>query len=107
MADDKLEITQEARDAAADIWRDLIAKPGECIAEKQIRVGGAMDQMPLTQTLQRAMTQAAEAAAGRALEAAAKVIEERNRNEGGKLDANAIRSLDPSQIAADTGEGLG
>jgi hypothetical protein len=46
-------VVQEDREAAADVWRDMIAKPGECIAEKQIRAGGAMDTMPLTQAFAR------------------------------------------------------
>jgi hypothetical protein len=56
-----VEVTQADRDGAADIWRVLIAKPGECIAEKQIRAGGAMDQLPLTQAFARHRIAATEA----------------------------------------------
>jgi hypothetical protein len=48
-----VKVEQVDRDAAADIWRDMIARPGECIAEMQIRAGGAMDAMPLIQAFAR------------------------------------------------------
>ncbi len=46
-------MSQAARNAAADLWRDLIARPGECIAERQIRAGGGMDELPATQAFAR------------------------------------------------------
>ena len=36
-------IKQTDRDAAADMWRDYVAKPGECIVERQMR-SGEMDE---------------------------------------------------------------
>lgn len=44
-----LPVEQVDREAAANVWRDHIAKLGECIAEKQIRAGNMMDALPLTQ----------------------------------------------------------
>lgn len=53
---DKVSVTQADREAAADIWRDLIAEHGECMAEKAIRAGGVMDATPLVQAFARHRT---------------------------------------------------
>lgn len=39
-------VTQADRDAAADIWRDYVARVGECIAERGMRSGGLDDGLP-------------------------------------------------------------
>jgi hypothetical protein len=49
---DPLAVTQADRDAAADYWRDFVAKPGECIAENQMRAGH-LDFMPSVQAFAR------------------------------------------------------
>lgn len=56
-APDKLTVEQVDRDAAADIWRDYVAKIGECLAEKGIRSGG-VDDGSLVQTIARHRQQA-------------------------------------------------
>lgn len=43
-----IDVTQSARDAAADVWHDYVAKIGECIVENSIRKGG-MDESNLVQ----------------------------------------------------------
>ena len=43
-------VSQEAREAAADIWRDYVAKIGECMAEKSIR-SGAQDDTLIVQAI--------------------------------------------------------
>jgi hypothetical protein len=45
-AGDLLPVTQADRDAAADIWRDYIARVGECIAERGMRAGQLDDGLP-------------------------------------------------------------
>ena len=40
-----VEVTQEDRNAAANIWRHYVAKIGECLAEKAIRSGANDDTM--------------------------------------------------------------
>lgn len=41
-----VEITQADREAAANIWRDYIAKTGEIIVERNMRSGGLGDGLP-------------------------------------------------------------
>ena len=52
-----VEVIQSDRDAAADIWRDYVAKIGECLAETGIRSGG-VDDGSLVQTIARHRQQA-------------------------------------------------
>lgn len=40
------QITDSDREAAADIWRDYVARVGEIIVEKQMRQGGLDDGLP-------------------------------------------------------------
>lgn len=43
MSENPVAVTQADRDAAGDIWRDFVARTGECITEKAIRSGGIDD----------------------------------------------------------------
>ena len=47
-----VEVTQADRDAAANIWQDFVARPGECIVERALRRGD-MDDSPLIERLAR------------------------------------------------------
>ena len=47
-----VEVTQADRDLAANIWQDLVARPGECIVERALRRGD-MDDSPLIEILAR------------------------------------------------------
>lgn len=40
------DVSQRAREAAADIWRDYVAKVGEVIVERCMREGGLDDGLP-------------------------------------------------------------
>jgi hypothetical protein len=44
---------QADREVAADIWRDYVAKVGECMAENAIRKGGPSDQSMIVQRVAR------------------------------------------------------
>lgn len=67
---EQLEVSQADRDAAANIWRDYVARVGECIAEKAIREG-ASDCTMIVQAFarHRQATEARMSAAVEALEA--------------------------------------
>lgn len=58
-------VTPKDREAAADAWRDYVAKIGECIAERAIREG-KMDECLLVQSYARHRCEALEEAAGKA-----------------------------------------
>lgn len=64
---EQLEVSQADRDAAANIWRDYVARVGECIAEKAIREG-ASDCTMIVQAFAR-HRQATEARMAAAVEA--------------------------------------
>lgn len=68
---DVVQVTQADREAAADIWRDYVARIGEVIAENVMRSGGMDDGLPTT--LARHRLSSGDAAAVR--EACAKVAE--------------------------------
>ena len=42
---DPVPVLQEDREAAADVWRDFVAKIGECMAEKALRAGQMDDSL--------------------------------------------------------------
>lgn len=76
---EQLEVSQADRDAAANIWRDYVARVGECIAEKAIREG-ASDCTMIVQAFAR-HRQATEARMAAAVEAererCARIVERR------------------------------
>ena len=41
-----VEITQADREAAADVWRDYVARTGEIIVERNMRAGGLDEGLP-------------------------------------------------------------
>lgn len=61
---DELLVTQEDREAAADVWRDYIAKVGEVMVEKGIR-DGSLDHGSLVQAFARHRIAQAKADAAR------------------------------------------
>lgn len=65
------EIEQCDRDAAADIWRDYVAKIGECMVERQMRSGEMDEFSSLIHTVARHRI----AAHNAAIEAAAAEVE--------------------------------
>lgn len=46
MTNESAPVEQRDRDAAADIWRDYIARTGEIIVERNMRAGGLDDGLP-------------------------------------------------------------
>ena len=66
MSDEVNEVTQADRDAAADIWKNYIARVGEIMAEKAIREGASDDTM-IVQAFARHRTAASQASAGEGL----------------------------------------
>jgi len=46
MTEPTVEVSQSDRDAAADVWRDYIARTGEIIVERNMRKGGLDDGIP-------------------------------------------------------------
>jgi hypothetical protein len=44
MNKDTMPVVQADRDEAADVWRDFVARPGECIVENNLR-NGSMDEV--------------------------------------------------------------
>ena len=55
MSGDKLTVTQADRDVAADLWRDFVARPGECIVENCLR-RAEMDDSGLIHSIARHRT---------------------------------------------------
>jgi len=78
------EVTDADREAAADIWRDFVARPGECIVEKQLR-SGSMDDSALVQTIRNVRIAAERATERRVLEEAAQWL----LDDGTRLDYDA------------------
>ena len=70
-------VTQADREMAADIWRDYIARIGECITEKGMREGGLDEGLPSVLARHREQsTRAADAGQAGLREAVEKIVHE-------------------------------
>lgn len=82
-------VTDADREAAADMWRDYVAKPGECIVERQMRSGEMDDFSSLIHAFSHHRTTAEKSGYDRAI---AEV--ERLRAELQQINVDAIEHYD-------------
>lgn len=91
------QITDSDREAAADIWRDYVARVGEIIVEKQMRQGGLDDGLPTRLAEHRTQSTTAMSAE---LDALREDVERSEKHRNDLADRNTSLSIENGALKA-------